>query len=93
MKHKITSSNIYNFLQGNSQMILDNMGLIPRYHQEQIAYRMLQCKDDCMVQGKCKNCGCKVPGRLYTNKTCGDRFPDIMNEKDWIEFKKEKGIE
>ncbi len=66
----------------------------PEWYQEQIAYRMLQCKNDCMITKKCKYCGCAVPGKLFVDKSCnkGERFPDIMNEVEWIKYKEENGI-
>lgn len=93
MGKKITLKNIYSFIQGNLQMRLDGMGLKPQYYQEQIAYRMLQC-EDCVKAKKCKECGCNLPGKLYVDKSCnnGERFPDLMNEEDWLIYKKEHEI-
>jgi len=94
MNKKITLSNIQQYLEGNSQMILDRMGLQPDWYREQIAYRMLQCKDDCIPAGKCKYCGCSVPGKLYVTQSCnyGSRFPDLMNEENWNKYKEEHQI-
>ena len=91
---KITLKNIKEYIEGNTQMMLDQMGIKPEWYKEQIAYRMLQCKDDCMVTKKCVYCNCDVPGKMYVNVSCnnGKRFPDIMNENDWLKFKKENGI-
>ena len=93
MKQQITLKNIYSFIQGNLQMRLDGMGLKPKYYQEQIAYRMLQCQD-CVKAKKCKECGCNLPGKLYVDKSCnnGERFPDLMNEEDWLIYKEEHEI-
>ena len=93
MVQQITLKNIYSFIQGNLQMRLDGMGLKPQYYQEQIAYRMLQCQD-CIKTKKCKECGCNLPGKLYVDKSCnnGERFPDLMNEEDWLIYKKENEI-
>ena len=81
MKQQITLKNIYSFIQGNLQMRLDGIGLKHKYYQEQIAYRMLEC-------------GCNLPGKLYVDKSCnnGERFPDLMNEEDWLIYKKEHEI-
>ena len=93
MKQQITLKNIYSFIQGNLQMRLDGMGLKPQYYQEQIAYRMLQCQD-CYKQKKCKECNCELPGKFYVTKSCnnGERFPDLMNEEDWLIYKEEHEI-
>lgn len=92
---RITLSDINHYLEGNTQMILDRMGLQPDWYREQIAYRMLQCKDDCIPAGQCKYCGCSVPGKLYVTQSCnyGSRFPDLMNEQDWIKYKEQYGIQ
>lgn len=94
MKHKITLDKIKQFIQGNTNMLLTELGTKPEYYKEQIAYRMLQCKDDCLVNKECKYCGCKVPGKLFVDKSCNnnERFPDIMNEEDWNNFKMSNNI-
>lgn len=94
MSQKITLKNIKAYIQGNTQMILDGLGLKEDYYKEQIAYRMLQCQD-CMNNGKCHYCGCNVPGKLYVKESCnnGIRFPDLMNKEHWEKFKKDNNIE
>ena len=90
---KITLKNISQYLEGNSRMMLDNVGLVGLHIQEQIAYRMLLCKE-CLTKGECEICGCSVPGKLYTSESCNpDKFPDLMNEVDWNKFKLNNGIE
>lgn len=93
MKTKITLKNIKAYIEGNIQMRLDGLGMKPEYYKEQIAYRMLQCRD-CLQQGQCKYCDCDVPGKLYVSESCngGKRFPDIMNEEDWNLYKEQNGI-
>jgi hypothetical protein len=62
--------------------------------KEQIAYRMLLCKDDCALTGQCVICNCDYPGRIYTTKSCNkERFPDLVSNTDWEEFKKTNNIE
>lgn len=95
MSKEITLSNIKNFATGNARMALDQLGLLTDNHiKEQVTYRISLCKDDCLVEGKCKHCGCKVPGRLYSTPSCnnGERFPDLMDEKDWIKYKERNDI-
>lgn len=91
----ITLKNINQFLEGNTQMILDNIGMKPKWYQEQIAYRMLQCKDDCVPRKSCVHCGCAVPGKMYVKESCnkGRRFPDLFStEAEWNAFKRQNGI-
>ena len=93
MSKEITLNNIYNFIEGNTRLFTKSIQ--PEHIKQQISYRMLQCKDDCMITKECKYCGCDVPGKMYVSKSCnnGDRFPDLMSKVDWEEFKKDKNIE
>ena len=92
MSKEITLSNIYNFIEGNIR--LRTKSIQPSHIKEQIAYRMVKCKDDGAKSGQCIKCGCDYPGRIYTTESCNtDRFPDFMSRIDWEEFKKDKNIE
>ena len=95
MKQKITLSNIYNYVTGNANMIFEKAGLVSDQFKEQIAYRSLKCSRDCVPAGKCVHCGCRLPGRFFTSKSCnnGVRFPDIMTDDEWNQYKKENDIE
>lgn len=92
-KKKITLKNIKQFLEGNSKMLAAQVGFLAPHIAEQVAYRMLLCKD-CLIDGACKYCGCDVPGKLYVWQSCndGERFPDMMNQEDWIKFKETNDI-
>jgi hypothetical protein len=94
MKAKITPKNIMNFIEGNVKMLGDKINALPKFQREQVIWRSEICKDDCMVEGRCKYCGCSVPGKLYVARSCnnGDRFPDIMQEEQWENYKKENNI-
>lgn len=91
---KITPSNIKKFIEGNLKMLGDELNILPKYQKEQVIWRSILCKDDCLASGKCKYCGCSVPGKLYVKKSCnnGEIFPDIMSEEEWGEFKKKNNI-
>lgn len=95
MSQKITLNNIKEFIEGNTRMLLSERGKQPQHLQEQYAYRILQCQNDCAIKKECKYCGCSFPGKIYVSKSCnnGERFPDLMNAKEWEEFKKENKIE
>ena len=94
MKQKITFKNIKSFLEGNSQLLLEELRLQPEHIKEQITYRRLLCKDDCAVDNKCIKCGCDFKGKSSVSISCNpDRFPDLMSKKEWEEFKIEKEIE
>lgn len=94
MKNKITLKNIKSYIEGNSQLLLENLNLQPEHIQEQIAYRRLLCSNDCMITGKCKYCGCEVLGKTSVKESCNknERFPDLMNAKEWLIYKETNDI-
>ena len=94
MKSKITLSNIQSFFSAYKNLFLTQLGNKPEWFKEQVAYRMELCKNDCMIKRECLYCGCKVPEKLFSNKSCnnGKRFPDIMNENEWLKFKEKHEI-
>lgn len=89
MRKEITLTNIKSFLEGYKNMFLLQLGSKPDYFKEQVAYRMSVCANDCMIKKQCKYCGCAVPAKMMVEKSCngGQRFPDIMNEEQWNQFK------
>ena len=90
MKYNLT--NIKNFLQGYSRLYYDKYVGLPLYQKEQIDYRLNKCKDDCAITKKCIHCGCTFPDRAFTIISCNhDRFPDILSEDKWKQFKIKNG--
>lgn len=85
---------VFQFIEGNFKMLGDELGLLPQYKREQVMYRAEICEKDCIEYGYCVNCGCSVPGKLYVTKSCNDgyRFPDLMDEESWEEYKTENNI-
>ena len=93
MKQKITLKNIYSYIEGNSQRVLEELKLQPEHIREQIAYRRLLCKDDCAITDKCKECGCDFKGKTSVKESCNlERFPNLMNKLEWDKYKKINGI-
>ncbi len=91
---KITLNKIGQFIEGNLKMLGDKLHLLAEHEKEQVAYRALICKDDCVKLEYCVYCGCDIPGKLYVKQSCngGERFPDLMNKTDWEIFKRDNGI-
>lgn len=93
MKKQITLNNIKSFLEGYKNMFLLQLGTKPDWFKEQVAYRMSACANDCMIKRECIKCGCSIPAKMMIEQSCNnERFPDIMNEQEWINFKKLNGI-
>lgn len=92
---KITPKKIFQFIEGNLKLLGDKMHLLPKHEREQVLYRSMVCKNDCVKLGYCKYCGCSIPGKLYVTTSCnnGERFPDLMGEADWEKYKTENNIE
>lgn len=92
---KITIKDIYNYIDGNGRKILSELGFSEKHIEEQVAYRLLKCKDTCVPNKKCKHCGCPLPNRAFGSTSCnnGEIFPDLMSEKDWNKFKKDNNID
>jgi hypothetical protein len=90
----ITPEKIRQFIEGNLKLLGDQLNILPKHIKEQVIWRSQICSD-CMDAGQCKYCGCDVPGKLYVSKSCndGDRFPDIMDKGDWLEYKQLNNIE
>lgn len=87
-KPQITYKNIKSFLEGNFQLVLEELNLQPEHIQEQIAYRRLTCADDCAITDKCIKCGCDFKGKTSVQESCNkERFPDLMNRIDWELYK------
>lgn len=76
-------------------MLGDAFDYLPQYKKEQVLYRASFCKDTCLKEGKCKECSCSVPGKLYSTRSCneGKLFPNLMSLDDWEEFKIKNNIE
>lgn len=91
--NRITIKNIKAYIEGNSKMFLSKVGFQAEHLKEQVAYRALMCKDDCVPQGYCQKCYCDLPGKHYVAESCNpERFPDLMSAKEWEEFKKQNNI-
>jgi hypothetical protein len=95
---KINKKNIISFIQGNTRMLAKELGEITRFPllavhiQEQVLYRKSLC-EDCLLQEKCMYCGCSVPGKLYSTKTCGSgRWGDLLPLEEWEIFKIQNNI-
>ncbi len=85
---------IFDFAEGNLRMLGSKFNRLPEFRKEQILYRLEICKETCIKKGSCEVCGCSVPGKLYSTRSCngGEKFPDLMSKSKWIVFKKENGL-
>lgn len=93
---KITKEKILRFLEGNANYFLHKLKIYPKpkYFIEQVLYRMSLCDDTCGVEGKCGVCKCPYPNVLFATESCNPhKFPDIMEEDEWLQYKEENNIE
>jgi hypothetical protein len=91
---KITLKKIGQYLEGNLKMFGDKIYLLSDHEKEQVAYRAMICKDECVKLEYCVYCGCDLPGKFYVKESCngGERFPNLMSKQDWEKYKLENGI-
>lgn len=56
----------------------------------QVANRVLMC-EDCVLAGKCKNCGCEIGGLMSNkNASCADlKWGPMMTDEELIEYLKD----
>lgn len=82
--------NILSFIEGYSKYYYNEVIGLPPHILEQVLWRMSICKDDCIPNNKCEYCGCNAEKKLFVIESCneGEKFPDLMNIKDWEEYKK-----
>lgn len=94
LKQIFNMKNILSFIEGNYKFYYDKMIGMPLYIQEQVLWRMELCKDDCVPNGKCIYCNCSTYKKVFVKESCnnGERFPDMMDEKDWKQYKKDNKI-
>jgi hypothetical protein len=95
-KDILNPKNIRNFIEGNYLMWKDklsNVG-INQHIKEQAIYRALLCKD-CLISGKCLECGCKTPNMFFSvNKEDSlGRWGKMLNPAKWKQFKDDNNIE
>lgn len=91
---EINLKNIFHFMEGNFRMFYENVVGLPYHQREQIIYRAMTCKDDCLKIGACKACGCPVPDKFFQKDSCDALvWPALMELDNWEKYKLEKGIE
>ena len=96
LKDVLNTKNIKSFIEGNVKYFEREVrGQLQEHIEEQIVWRLSKCKDDCVPDGKCQHCNCPTHKKILVTISCneGERFPDMMNEEDWEEYKKEHNIE
>lgn len=78
----------------NWEGVNDNMKL--SHVQEQFIYRMFLVdlsSPQCITTKACRICGCDTPQLFFAKKACeGSCYPELLNQKDWENYKKEKSI-
>lgn len=94
LREVATTKNVKSFLQAHKNMFLDKFSWFPKHKKEQVMYRLVVCKDDCVPQGKCIRCGCPPEKKAFAELSCNlERFPNMMDLDEWEEFKMEHDID
>lgn len=86
--------NILSFIEGNYKYYYNEIVGLPKHIQEQTIWRLMKCRDTCIAANECQVCGCDPKKKVFVVESCneGEIFPDLMNEEDWKEYKKENNI-
>ena len=88
MSKEINLKNIRGLLAGNFRYYRDKFFKYPDWLQEQLQYRYSKCKSDCIPNKACTICECPPLKKHFLKESCNpDRFPDLMDELDWIDYK------
>jgi hypothetical protein len=98
MKAKVNWTNIKAYIQGKVREKLfyskQFNWLLPLHVFEQINYRLFVMNKACYENGECVECGCATPALQMANKTCdGICYPVMLDETDWLIYKREYNIE
>lgn len=83
---------IYNFFQGHTSKILDDLDVQPEHLKEQILQRASKCPKSCQTKKRCAHCGCAYPAKLYNTKSCNN-LPDLMSEEQQTKYKIDNAID
>lgn len=94
-RDNITMKDVLSFLEGNFKYHKDKLIGLEPHIKEQVEYRANICKEDCMKADACMYCGCEAKKIIYNKESCngGARFPDLMDEEAWEEFKQIEGLD
>ena len=83
---------VYDFLQGESRVVMDTFNSLPEHIKEQVEYRtslVEKTSPECLKDKKCVHCGCTIPDLFYADKPCEKGcYPTMKSVKDWEDFKK-----
>jgi len=88
MEKKITFKNVISFIKGNGAYYYDKLFGVPKHIKEQVLWRLSHCQD-CLNNKECLYCGCNPVKKAFLKESCneGKRFPELMNEKEWEQYK------
>lgn len=87
--------NIKNYFKGNFELMKEKLGLQPEYIREQVIFRGSQCPIECVINDKCKFCGCDRVPKLFLDIPCNKNqaLPNLMGEEEWKNYKTKLKIE
>lgn len=69
------------------------------YINEQVEWRIDRVAEnspECLLNGECKICHCKIPDLFYADKACSNKeqpcYPAMKDRDEWIKFKNQNNI-
>jgi hypothetical protein len=94
LKEIFNHNNIKSFVEGYAKYFYDKLVGLPKHNQEEIAWRLSKCQEDCIPNKACVYCSCPPEKKVFVKESCnnGERFPDLRTKEEWEEFKKENNI-
>lgn len=91
--NQISVKNIKSFIEGNLAYYTDKIYDLPDYIKEQYYYRLYQCKDDCLITGRCKMCTCPTLKKAFAKDSCNPGvILDLMPGGVWRQYKIDNNI-
>lgn len=94
---KVNFNTIKYFIQGNLRNLASNFGIVDEHILEQAQWRKDQIfknSPECIKLGKCKHCECSINDSVLSTPRCDhDCYPEMMDNKEWQEYKIKNKIE
>ncbi len=93
--NQITPKNVKAFIEGYfRQAVIKLYYTFFSHVEEQVQWRIDQVAEkspDCLINGECVICGCKIPELFYADKPCSRKenpcYPPLKGKLEWVQYK------